>query len=103
MRREMTPSERLLWERLHAGRLAGLHFRRQQIIEGFIADSFCHAAHLIIKVDGPIHDHQRDYDTERTRILQTYDLRLLRFTNDQVNTDLNSVLTTILLTARQSS
>ncbi len=36
LRREMTPAERRLWNRLRANRLAGWHFRRQQIIDGFI-------------------------------------------------------------------
>ena len=38
MRLEMTPQEEILWERLRSNRLDGLHFRRQQIIDGFITD-----------------------------------------------------------------
>lgn len=55
LRREMTPAERLLWARLRANRLQGFHFRRQQIIEPYIVDFYCHQAGLIIEVDGDVH------------------------------------------------
>ncbi|NJL61087.1 MAG: DUF559 domain-containing protein [Methylacidiphilales bacterium] len=44
--------------------LNGLHFSRQQIIDGFIADFYCHAAGFMIEVDGEIHDRQMEYDLE---------------------------------------
>ena len=55
LRRQMTPEENILWQYLRANRLHGLHFRRQQIIDGFIADFYCHASRLVIEVDGKIH------------------------------------------------
>ncbi len=100
MRREMTSSERLLWQRLWANRLGGLHFRRQQIIDGFIADFFCHAARLIVEADGAVHIDQQEYDAERDRILSAHDLQILRFTNDQLKTNLPWVLRQILATAQ---
>ena len=100
LRRRMTPSERLLWQHLRANRLGGLHFRRQQIIEGFIADFFCHAARLVVELDGPIHEDQREYDAERDRIIEAYGLYVLRFTNDALWADLNGVRRRILDTAR---
>ena len=54
LRREMTPSERKLWARLRAGRLEGIHFRRQQVIEPYIVDFYCHQAALVIEVDGSV-------------------------------------------------
>ena len=56
MRANMTPTETVLWGCLRGNRLAGLKFRRQQIIDGFIADFYCHAAALVVEVDGPIHN-----------------------------------------------
>jgi very-short-patch-repair endonuclease len=100
MRRKMTPSERLLWHYLRASRLGGLHFRRQQIIGGFIADFFCHEARLIVELDGPIHEDQRAYDAERDHILAAYGLCILRFANDELWTGLNGVRRKILETAR---
>jgi len=51
----MTPAEELLWEELRANKRGG-HFRRQQIIAGFIVDSYCHKVALVVEVDGDIHD-----------------------------------------------
>ena len=90
MRENMTPTETVLWERLRANRLAGLKFRRQQIIDGFIADFYCHAAGLVVEVDGPIHNPA--YDAERDRILGARKLIVLRFTNEQVAKDIEGVL-----------
>jgi len=55
LRREMTPAEKILWEELRANKL-GVHFRRQQVIAGFIVDFYCHRAGLVVEVDGDIHD-----------------------------------------------
>ena len=84
LRRQMTEEERLLWKRLRTHRLAGLHFRRQQIIDGFIVDFYCHTAGFIVEVDGPVHDQQAEYDAERDRILAARDLRILRIRNEEV-------------------
>src|SRR5262245_30698047 len=55
LRHEMTPEEILLWSRLRANRLRGFHFRQQQFIHGFIADFYCHAAGVVVEVDGGVH------------------------------------------------
>lgn len=47
----MTPAEKALWEELRANKL-GVHFRRQQVVQGFIVDFYCHQAALVIEVDG---------------------------------------------------
>ncbi len=70
MRRQPTGAEAKLWCFLRAGRLKGLHFRRQQVIDGFIADFYCHSAGLVIELDGAVHQAQLEYDTERDRILR---------------------------------
>ena len=101
MRREITWSENLLWQHLRANRLAGLHFRRQQIIDGFIVDFFCHSAKLVIEVDGSVHHKQQEYDAERSRILEVRQLHILRFTNDQIRDEITSVLQTIMTTATE--
>jgi len=88
----MTQEEKILWQHLRANGLNGLHFRRQQIIDGFIADFYCHAARLVIEVDGEIHQQQTEYDAERDRVLLARGLRLLRIKNEEVRQNLNSVL-----------
>jgi very-short-patch-repair endonuclease len=95
LRRQMTPEEKLLWQRLRGNRLAGLHFRRSQVIDGFIADFYCHTAGLVVEVDGGIHEHQKEYDAERDRILAARGLRILRLRNEELLQDLEGVLTRI--------
>ena len=91
----MTPAERRLWQQLRANRLDNWHFRRQQIIAGFIVDFYCHRAKLVIEVDGPIHDKQQEADAEREAILRALGLTVLRFTNRQVMNDMPAVLSNI--------
>ncbi len=95
MRRQMTPAEKILWEHLLANRLHGLHFRRQQIIDGFIVDFYCHAASLVIEIDGKIHEEQIEYDLERDKVLTARGLRLLRFKNEEVIHEIEQVLVKI--------
>ena len=91
----MTGAEELLWHALRNNRLYGLHFRRQQIIDGFIIDFYCHKAALAIEVDGPIHVKQKDYDRDRDQVLNCRGIQVLRFDNDEVERNLESVLATI--------
>jgi very-short-patch-repair endonuclease/predicted N-acetyltransferase YhbS len=103
LRREMTPAEARLWDKLRMNRLQGLHFRRQQVIDGFIADFYCHETRLIIEVDGEIHAGQEEYDRERDAIIATRNLRILRFVNARVIGDMDSVLSEIVAAARAVS
>ena len=96
LRKNLTPEERILWQRLRANRLDGWHFRRQQVIDGFIVDFYCHKAGLVVELDGPIHDGQVDYDIERDNALETRGLRVLRIRNKEVHQDLERVLARIL-------
>ena len=95
LRKNLTPEERILWQRLRANRLDGWHFRRQQIIDGFIVDFYCHKAALVVELDGPIHDGQADYDIERDKVLESRGLRVLRIKNEEVDQDLEGVLAKI--------
>ena len=95
LRREMTPEERLLWDRLRRSQLNGYHFRRQQVIHGFIADFYCHAAALILELDGESHDGREGYDADRDRILSGHGFLTLRFENSMVRTRIDDVLKAI--------
>ncbi|MBI4287513.1 MAG: endonuclease domain-containing protein [Chloroflexi bacterium] len=95
LRRTMTAAECLLWRALRANQLRGYHFRRQQIIDGFIADFYCHSAALVIEVDGPPHLAQADCDAERDAIMTTRGLQVVRVTNEQVLKDMEAVLARI--------
>jgi very-short-patch-repair endonuclease len=95
LRQNMTPAEKILWQHLRAKRFKSLKFRRQQIIEGFIVDFYCHSLGLVIEVDGKIHDQQKDYDSERDKIITAKGLMILRFTNQQVIENIELVLKAI--------
>jgi very-short-patch-repair endonuclease len=87
----MTPAEKVLWEELRANKL-GVHFRRQQVIQGFIVDFYCHKAGLVIEVDGDIHDLQQEEDARREKVLSEVGLKIVRFKNDEVVKSLSTVL-----------
>ena len=96
MRQEPTAEETLLWEKLRRNQIGGLRFRRQQVIDGYIADFYCHAAGLVVEVDGPIHKASSQEDSYRDEVLASRGLRVLRVTNEQVRTDIQSILLRIL-------
>ncbi len=101
LRQEMTPAESRLWQRLRHNRLDGLHFRRQQVIDGFIADFYCHAAGLIIEVDGDVHANQSDYDALRDSLLAARGFHILRIPNIRIEQELETVLTEIQSLAKR--
>ena len=82
LRREMTPSERRLWNALRRNALDGFHFRRQQVIEGYIADFYCDDAKLAIELDGGLHQEQWKYDESRDKVISEIGIRVLRISND---------------------
>ena len=91
LRKNMTPAEKRLWY----GYLRTFKFRflRQRPIDNFIVDFFCAQLRLVIEADGESHftDDGKDYDWERTQILEGYGLKVLRFTNDEVLKDWEGV------------
>jgi very-short-patch-repair endonuclease len=93
LRREMTPVEKILWQELRGNKL-GVHFRRQQVIAGFIVDFYCHKADLVIELDGSVHEgsEQKVSDAERDKALDAMGLRVFRFKNEDVIKNLRGVL-----------
>ena len=90
----------MLWQRLKANGLGGFHFRRQQVIDGYIVDFYCHAVGLVVEVDGPIHKAQREEDSYRDEVLRSRGLIVFRITNDEVRADIDRVLQRILRAIR---
>jgi len=95
MRRAPTMAEELLWQRLRAGKVEGLKFRRQHAVGKFIVDFYCVTAGLVVEVDGPIHEHQRHRDAERQTYLEAIGLTVLRFSNDEVISNVEEVVAAI--------
>jgi len=94
LRQDMTPAEKILWQELRANKL-GVHFRRQQIIAGFIVDFYWRKAGLVVEVDGDIHDLQQEEDARREKVLIEMGLRIVRFRNEEVLEDLFAVVARI--------
>ena len=91
LRKDMTPAEKVLWERLNKSQL-GVRFKAQHPIDIFVADFYCHKYKLVIEVDGEIHLSQVEYDENRTAELERFDLTIVRFTNDEVFNDIEGVI-----------
>ena len=91
LRREITPAEKILWKELRANKL-GVHFRRQQVIQGFIVDFYCHRAGLVVEVDGDVHDLQKEEDERREKVLSALGLMIVQFRNDEVMKDVSAMV-----------
>jgi len=95
LRRQMTPAEKILWNALRSARFERWKARRQHPLGRFILD-FCIPSHkLVIEADGSIHDQQQEQDAVRTRMLEAYGYRVLRFKNDEIERNLEAVLKSI--------
>ena len=95
LRREPTPAEQKLWAYLRGNELNGLKFRRQHAIGNFIVDFVSIKQKLVIELDGIQHFEQDEYDVERTRYLNTQGYKVIRFLNNDVMNDINSVIRVI--------
>ena len=103
LRREMTAAEARLWACLRGRRLGGAKFRRQQVIDGFVADFYCAAAGLVVELDGPVHADRAEYDAARDEILARRGLRTFRVTNARLDHELAVVLAEIDLAVREAN
>ena len=82
-RKNLTDAEKIIWEEVRNSKL-GFKIRRQHPIKIFIADFICIEKNLVIEIDGEIHDHQKEYDDERSLFLNAEGFRVIRFTNEEV-------------------
>ncbi|PIR77946.1 MAG: restriction endonuclease [Candidatus Magasanikbacteria bacterium CG10_big_fil_rev_8_21_14_0_10_36_16] len=78
-----TKAEYVLWQELRKEK-TGFRFRRQVSIGAFIVDFYCHELKLIIEIDGPIHENQKEYDYIRENYLKNSGYKVIRFTNEEV-------------------
>jgi len=95
LREDSTDAERLFWSRVRAHRLYGFKFKRQQPVGPYIVDFVCAERSLIVELDGGQH---ADSDTDRTRDdwLANQGYRVLRFWNNDVLTNMDGVIETIM-------
>lgn len=92
-RNNPTEAERIMWEVLRADNL-GYTFKRQHIIGQFIADFVCIEKGVVIEIDGGYHQlpDQKISDKEREQLLGAYGFNVLRFTNDEVLSNIDDVI-----------
>ncbi len=95
LRRDATEAESLLWLYLRARRLRGFKFRRQAPIGQYIADFACFHPRLVVEVDGSQHTHEDERDAARTAALVAQGYRVLRFWNNEVLSDVRTVVEAI--------
>jgi len=94
LRHNATDAEQLLWLQLKDKKLNGLKFRRQHAKSKFIADFYCHEKKLVIEVDGSIHDlpEVKENDNAKEGWFAEPGLNVIRFSNEQIITEMHKVL-----------
>ncbi|GLV29308.1 hypothetical protein TomTYG75_18280 [Sphingobium sp. TomTYG75] len=98
LRNQASPPERLLWQHLRNRQLNSHKFSRQIPIGPYFADFLCREAKLIIELDGSTHDNRTDYDARRDAYCRAQGYSILRFTNADVLTNLEGVMSHIVTT-----
>lgn len=93
LRKDATPQEIILWSRLRRKQL-GCKFRRQDSIGKYVVDFHCPEKKLIIELDGWQHreENNNGYDIERTKFLELFGYKIIRFWNNEVNKNIEGVL-----------
>ncbi len=96
LRQDATDAEKKLWYRIRNKKLCGHKFRRQQPVGKYIVDFICQEKKLVIELDGSQHAEQNEYDDERTKFLEDAGYKVIRFWNNEIFEDMESILETIL-------
>ncbi len=92
----MTEAEQAIWKRLRGRRFVNLKFRRQFPIGPYIADFCCFERKLVVELDGGQHVEQQAYDVQRDEFIEARGFRVIRFWNDVVLRETDSVIEQIL-------
>jgi very-short-patch-repair endonuclease len=98
LRRNQTEAEKLLWRQLRSKQLGGLKFFRQYGVGNYILDFYCPKLKLAIELDGGQHNQKetRDKDVRRSKELNKYGIKVIRFWDNQVFENLEGVIGVIL-------
>jgi very-short-patch-repair endonuclease len=93
MRQHMTPAEQRFWLAVNKKKL-GVKFRNQHPLVYFIADFYCHELRLVVEIDGGYHKKQEqyEYDENRSAEIESWQILVVRFSNEQIENNLTSVL-----------
>lgn len=100
LRNNQTGSEKIFWNAVRQRKIMDLRFMRQHPVtflydnreRFFIADFYCAKKRLVVEIDGGIHEKQKDYDELREYIIKSLGYKIIRFTNEEINHDLDNVV-----------
>jgi very-short-patch-repair endonuclease len=92
MRSNPTQCEEMVWNVLRNKNFFGLKFRRQYPVDRYIVDFYNHYYKLIIEIDGDSHNNKRKYDKNRNDYLVVSGYRVIRFTNEQVEENIEYII-----------
>lgn len=89
LRKKPTKAEKTLWMSLRKKQINGIRFLRQYSVNYFVIDFYAPSIKLAIEVDGSSHIGKEEYDKERQNYIESFNIKVIRFTNEQVlgNTD----------------
>lgn len=94
LRNNPTRSEELLWMQLKGKQLSGFKFRRQHGVGVYVVDFYCPELKLAIEIDGPQHFTESgvEYDLRRQKLIESFGIKFLRFTDDEVRESVDTVV-----------
>jgi very-short-patch-repair endonuclease len=97
LRENMTSAEEFLWAKIRTDKIRGYRFYRQKPIGIYIADFYCHKAKLVVEIDGGQHTliKNREYDQARSEFFNSLGIRVVRFSNRDILSNVNEVLENI--------
>jgi very-short-patch-repair endonuclease len=99
LRKNQTKTEIIFWSQVLKPLMKNfpeLRFLRQRPIHHFIVDFYCAKLKLVIEVDGTSHNEKKEYDAERTAILNGYGITVLRYTNHEILNNAQAVYQNLL-------
>lgn len=97
LRKNQTPQEIILWSKLRNNQTKQ-KWRRQVSVGPYIADFYCSKKLLVVELDGAQHLDNKEYDKEREKYFSSLGIRTIRFWNNEINTNIESVIKIIMET-----
>ena len=91
MAKNMTKAEEFMWFNILQSNKTGFKWVKQKIIDNYIVDFYCHTLGLVLEVDGDTHAERQEYDEVRTKFLSNFGLEVVRFSNDDIYNNIDSV------------
>jgi very-short-patch-repair endonuclease len=105
LRKNLSKSEAIVWSHLSRRQMHGYKFRRQYSVDQYVLDFYCPQLKLAIEIDGESHFHgsAEEYDKHRQEYIESFGIRFLRFTNDDVCTNIDGVFLKIVETIKNGT